>query len=223
MLVKRFFSLFVSWPIHIKTPAGTTTTIAVCPRCGTIGKSGKPSCCGRGGAWFKNCGGAGNAELDHSWFEGIQACKARSQSKTAFGQQLNADQQKDIERFIGSYPGDGMTNYKAAIAATKRFAFTSVNPSTPMSETTSILKSTYTPDNTTPAQTLTTNHSTNALMPSSTHTSASTSTATQGYTNLSKITVHINLLFVVVFLVCLSFWSVHIPYIHVVWWFEHIK
>ena len=48
---------------HI-TPAAVTMTVSyVCPKCGTIEKSGKISCCGRGGAWYGNCGSAGNKTL----------------------------------------------------------------------------------------------------------------------------------------------------------------
>ena len=48
--------------------------IPVCPKCGDIKKSGKQSCCARGGAWFKNCGDVGDTKFDHTWAEGIQAC-----------------------------------------------------------------------------------------------------------------------------------------------------
>ena len=51
-----------------------------CPKCGTTKKSGKRSCCARGGAWFKSCGDAGNKQFDHTWAEGIQACKHTSSS-----------------------------------------------------------------------------------------------------------------------------------------------
>ena len=84
-----------------------TTAIAVsavCPRCGTIGKSDKMSCCGRGGSWFDNCGGAGNAKLHHTWYEGIQACKARSQSKIVISQELNGAQQKNTESSQNNVP-----------------------------------------------------------------------------------------------------------------------
>merc|ERR1712032_1428143 len=64
-------------------------TTSVCPKCGIIAKSGKSSCCGRGGSWFKNCGGAGNTKLRHTWYQGIQACKARTRSKSSIGQQVN--------------------------------------------------------------------------------------------------------------------------------------
>ena len=46
-----------------------------CDECGTIKKSGKRSCCARGGAWFKNCGDVGGTKFDHTWVEGIQACQ----------------------------------------------------------------------------------------------------------------------------------------------------
>ena len=47
-----------------------------CAKCGTS-KAGKRSCCARGGAWFKNCGDAGDTKVDHTWTEGVQACKRK--------------------------------------------------------------------------------------------------------------------------------------------------
>ena len=38
-------------------------------------KSGKRSCCGRGGAWFKKCGDGGDAKFDHTWAEGVWGCQ----------------------------------------------------------------------------------------------------------------------------------------------------
>ena len=64
-------------------PAGVLTTSMLSPEdttnrrcvsCGTIKKSGKHSCCARGGSWFKNCGNVGDTKFDHTWFEGILAC-----------------------------------------------------------------------------------------------------------------------------------------------------
>ena len=189
--------------MHIKTPAApadtTTITVSVCPRCGTIARSGKLSCCGRGGSWFDNCGGVGNTKLQHTWYEGIQACKTRTQSKTVIGQQLNVVQPKDTPQ------GAGVGNSKAAViaAATTTFAFTSVNTSRRMPDTTSIVTATYyAPDNmsiTTSAHTLMTNTATKIWMTSSTHTSASTSIITQGCVNLLKVIVHVNLLFIMIF------------------------
>ena len=55
--------------------APTPKTVGpVCPKCGIIKKSGKRSCCARGGAWFTNCGDVGDSNFGHTWVEGIQAC-----------------------------------------------------------------------------------------------------------------------------------------------------
>ena len=58
--------------------ASSETSLSVnnsgCVKCAT-NKVGKYSCCARGGAWFKNCGDVGDTEFDHSWTEGIKACK----------------------------------------------------------------------------------------------------------------------------------------------------
>merc|ERR1719163_2176267 len=65
------------------TPASSST----CAVCGSVKKSRKKSCCGRGGSWYKNCGTSGNKKskkFDHTWFEGIQACKSKWASKSAF-------------------------------------------------------------------------------------------------------------------------------------------
>ena len=43
--------------------------------CGAIKKSGQLSCCARGGAWFKNCGDVDDTNVDHTWAEGIEACR----------------------------------------------------------------------------------------------------------------------------------------------------
>ena len=99
----------------------TATAISpVCRRCGTIEKSGKSSCCGRGGSWFRNCG---SAKLDHTWYEGIQVCKAWAQPKRAGGGQSNAAQRLS--------PSNGVDtgNSKGVMATAKAFAFMSDNTS----------------------------------------------------------------------------------------------
>ena len=67
----------------ISTPS-TNPTIAntmTCPKCGTFEKSGRVSCCAPGGTWFKKCGGAGNRNVDHRWFEGLETCKRKFKAK----------------------------------------------------------------------------------------------------------------------------------------------
>ena len=72
-------------PPHISTEVSAITSLPTasrsgCPKCGTIKKSAKRSCCARGGAWFKNCGDAGDPRFDHTWTEGIQACQSSARS-----------------------------------------------------------------------------------------------------------------------------------------------
>ena len=70
--------LIVHTPItSVGMPAIPPTTAITmrCPKCATFGKSGRVSCCAPGGAWYKNCGGAGNRNVDHRWLEGVEACK----------------------------------------------------------------------------------------------------------------------------------------------------
>ena len=184
---------------HIKSPARTATTISsVCPKCGTIAKSGKTSCCSRGGSWFKTCGGAGNTRLQHTWYEGIQACKARAKPRANVGQQENAAQQTDIH-------GDGVVT-----TTTKPFAFSLANISTPMADTTSIIRTVST-------STAYDIHTTNskviggvvtAIISMSDNISiltprippSSTPATVQGHENLLlNIALHINLLVTIVF------------------------
>ena len=104
-------------------PATTAPTIRPeCHKCVTIKKSGKNSCCGRGGSWFRNCGSAGNVKLRHTWYEGIQACKTWVQSKRASDRQSNAAQRLD------SFNGIDTGNSEAVTTA-KSFAFSSANAS----------------------------------------------------------------------------------------------
>ena len=136
-LVVKSYSLCVLTNTTATHHLADTTKIAdsVCPTCGTIDKSGEMSCCGRGGSWFRHCGSSGSRKRHHTWYDGIQACKARTQSRTSIGQQLNgAQQQKDI--YLSQKAN--LANSKLFMAATKTFGFASVNVSTQMSETTSI-------------------------------------------------------------------------------------
>ena len=109
-----------------RPPAVTTmTTSSACLKCGTIAKSGESSCCGRGGSWFKNCGGAGNTRLQHTWYEGIHVCKTRTRSRIAAGQRENTARQKDL---VSSH-GVGKANPKGVLA---NIIATSVTDATPI-------------------------------------------------------------------------------------------
>ena len=71
----------------------TTVITAICTECGKIQKSGKLSCCSRGGSWFGHCGSIGNAHFSHAWYEGVRVCKAR-QFRTELEMQQHASQPK---------------------------------------------------------------------------------------------------------------------------------
>ena len=66
--------------VRTGSPTSTMENTMACPNCGTFKKSGRKSCCAPGGAWFKNCGGAHNKNVEHKWFEGVAACKRKSKS-----------------------------------------------------------------------------------------------------------------------------------------------
>ena len=66
----------------IKTAVTSTISNAIaCRKCGIFQKSGRVSCCAPGGAWYKKCGGARNRNVDHKWFEGVEACEGKFRAK----------------------------------------------------------------------------------------------------------------------------------------------
>ena len=119
--------------VHMSTCTPVATTIDIdtlCPKCGIIEKSGKISCCGRGGSWFSNCGSGGNSKLDHTWSEGIRVCKTRTQSKIGISQRLRAVQQLNVSS------GTGATNLNVV---GKIFIFSSTNTTSKPSITTMLM------------------------------------------------------------------------------------
>ena len=96
----------------------TTAVTSICPKCGITKKSGTMSCCGRGGSWFGNCGGIRDTNIGHTWYEGLQACKAQAQSKTVIGQELSDVSQ---ERNASS-SGVDIANSKSVAMAAKSAA-----------------------------------------------------------------------------------------------------
>ena len=158
-----------------------------------MGKFGKGSCCGRGGSWFKNCGSHGNAKLAHTWFEGIQACKASpEQSKLALGQlQLNPAQQN-------RYHSSNDVGISAEVATTTP---TPTKAPIPTPTTTTVNMLIITSVSTwivTLDHTSMTNASTHMLPPSTTHSSSSMSIITQGFEALLKTVVHTGVLLLIV-------------------------
>merc|ERR1712222_279462 len=72
----------------------------------------------------RNCGSAGNAKFDHTWYEGIEVCKTLARSKAAIARQSNAAQQRNFS------DGSGMTNSKAVITTTSNPTTTTRNITT---------------------------------------------------------------------------------------------
>ena len=112
------------------TPKPAISTSSPCPKCGTIARSGKLSCCGDGGSWFGHCGNVGNANFGHTWMEGIQVCKSQ-QSQVAVGQQLRAPRPKSDT----SSDGCNKSRKCREIAVTTQI-FVSVSASTSKATTT---------------------------------------------------------------------------------------
>ena len=62
------------WPVEIVT---TTTVKPVCSKCAINEKSGLASCCASGGDWFQQCGEGDDANFEHTWTDGIDACQGK--------------------------------------------------------------------------------------------------------------------------------------------------
>ena len=90
MFILLFSSCISQFSTYQHLPAVTTTSASpACTKCGKVQKSGKGSCCSRGGSWFGNCGAVGNTKFRYTWYEGIQACKAQT-SEIVLVQKLHA-------------------------------------------------------------------------------------------------------------------------------------
>ena len=55
----------------------------VCPRCAMVKRSGKLSCCARSGSWYKNCARTSDSAFEHTWNEGLAACRHAEMSPVA--------------------------------------------------------------------------------------------------------------------------------------------
>merc|ERR1711937_865236 len=71
---------------------GASSGAGTCGACGIERKTGRPSCCARGGDWFKQCGKA-NAGKPHTWDDGIQACGASAAMRGQVGNMLRVSRQ----------------------------------------------------------------------------------------------------------------------------------
>ena len=120
---------------HTSTLAVTKTRISpVCSECGSIGKSGARSCCGRGGSWFGSCGSAGDTKLDHTWYEGIRVCNEK-QFQAVASQQLYVSQAKAN---TSSDDSSARTVSKAVIVSEYIFISKSAHKSKPLTVVSSL-------------------------------------------------------------------------------------
>ena len=82
-----------------------------CSQCSQFKKSGRPSCCAPGGAWYHDCGNAGDLNVHHTWLDGLRACNAFARAASgeaavhamlsnekAIGGTLNTTQQQNVSR-----------------------------------------------------------------------------------------------------------------------------
>ena len=99
-----------------------TTASSACLTCGIVTKSGKLSCCARGGSWFGKCGAPSEKKRQYAWHEGIEACKAR-QSRAAIAQVQNGVRDHgnnifdDAGSTIYSDTGITVTHMSASVSA----------------------------------------------------------------------------------------------------------
>ena len=83
--------------LSMSIPSGPMPVVASCSKCGASKLSGKPSCCAFGGSWYGKCGDDGDTNFDHTWTEGVKACKASAQADNCvFGFGHCLDKHKDF-------------------------------------------------------------------------------------------------------------------------------
>ena len=127
------------------TPEVTRThTSSECLKCGSSQTFGKLSCCARGGSWFEHCGNAGNGLRSHTWYEGIEVCKARH-FQTAVDPELHASQ---AETDASSVDVNTSMNSKTVIVSAYVATSAPANTSALMSDAAPIPASTTTSINT---------------------------------------------------------------------------
>ena len=83
--------------VSTETTAATTAESG-CPKCGTLLKTGKSSCCGRGGAWAGKCADEVSDDFDHTWIEGIKMCSSATALNS--GQETSAEDTEYVESGI---------------------------------------------------------------------------------------------------------------------------
>ena len=93
------------------TSISAVSSTGWCPKCGTSKKSSKSSCCARGGAWYKKCGDASDITFNHTWPEGIYACKHYASSVS-----IKSPLQVTLHHHVGAIPYQPNTSHSRNIA-----------------------------------------------------------------------------------------------------------
>ena len=75
-----------------------------CSKCATAQKSGKLTCCAWGGSWYGTCGNPDNPNVDHTWSEGVNACKRFQASRAGPIPWHELHQAESISRYDGRLP-----------------------------------------------------------------------------------------------------------------------
>ena len=86
----------------------------MCPKCGITRRSGKLSCCARGGSWFDKCGDAGDPSAQHTWVEGVRVCEGRSETDMAIAR---LDRRPEVAHHLNASDSDGGLGGSADVVA----------------------------------------------------------------------------------------------------------
>ena len=126
---------------EVPNTTSATAMTSACAKCGVMRKSGKRSCCVSGGAWFKQCGNPGDAKFEHTWSEGIRACKAYHDSVKGGeeGQMMLKNVSKQARGI--SYRGENISTYEivASMSAVPKYSASGCNDRVKLAEITLLL------------------------------------------------------------------------------------
>jgi len=120
---KKFDYNWIEGVEACKSTAATTTVASACLTCGLIKKTGKLSCCARGGSWFGDCAATANADVQHTWYEGVQACKGRQRNKVVRKQRNDVQENNN-----NSSSGAGNVTNSKTVILVESPAISAANP-----------------------------------------------------------------------------------------------
>ena len=71
--------------MHAPAQLARPDTTPGCETCGTFKRTGKVSCCARGGSWFEKCGNVEDPQFNHTWMDGVRVCDASAGRSSSDG------------------------------------------------------------------------------------------------------------------------------------------